>query len=209
MKSTVAVALLVLCAVSGRALADTPIWAAALKVQATITECGAERTIVFKGKGVQAPPRTGAGCKSTDVEFALLNVSKAYFPAGYQSPVGAASALGYYIVCKSGLALTIGPPEQVTRSIRERPAPAACTHSTLQFKLVASAGFISFADVENGGMMSVAESLALGQKERNKIIADCTADPACRAEWARLDAISTYYQCMQPSPYDRICKRPW
>ncbi len=209
MKFLTVVALLAPCVVNGTALADTPIWAAALHVPATITECAAGRTIVFKGKGVQVPPRTGAGCKSTDVEFALLNVSKAFFTAGNHSPISATGASGFYIVCKSGSALTLGSPALVTRSIRERPAPAACISSTVQYQLVSSVGSIPFADLENGGTMSVAESLALGQKERNKIIKDCNANPACRAELARQSAINDYYWCMQPSTYQRICKRPW
>ena len=209
MKLLTVVTLLALCVVNGTALADTPIWAAALHVPATITECAAGRTIVFKGKGVQVPPRTDAGCKSTDVEFALLNVSKAYFTAGNHSPISAAGALGFYIVCKSGSALTLGAQALVMRSIRERPAPAACTSSTVQYQLVSSVGSIPFVDLENGGTMSVAESLALHQKERNKIISECNADPACRAEFARQSAINTYYQCMPPSPYQRMCKRPW
>ena len=209
MKYITVVALLTLFVVNGTALADTPIWAAALHVPATITECTAGRTIVFKGKDVQVPPRTGAGCKSTDVEFALLNVSKAYFTADNHSPISATGASGFYIVCKSGSALTLGAPALVTRSIREHPAPAACTSSTVQYQLVSSVGSFPFADVENGGTMSVAESLALHQKERNKIISECNADPACRAEFARQSAINDYYWCMQPSSTQRICKRPW
>ena len=206
MKVLAAVAL---CVVNSAVLADAPIWAAALHVPAMITECAAGRTIVFNGKGVQVPPRPGVGCKSTNVKFALLNVSKAYFTAGNHSPISAAGAFGFYIVCKSGSALTLGAPALVTRSIREHPAPAACTSSTLQYQLVSSVGFIPFADLENGGTMSVAESLALHQQERNKIISECDADPACRAELARQSAINDYYWCMQPSEHQRICKRPW
>jgi hypothetical protein len=44
--------------------------------------------------------------------------------------------------------------------------------------------------VENGGTMTVAESLAMHAKERERAIAECNASPACVAEVRRITAFS-------------------
>jgi hypothetical protein len=55
---------------------------------------------------------------------------------------------------------------------------------------------IRFSNLPDRGTMSVSESLAMHAKERQRIIAECNASPACQAEVQRRSARGrTLYSC--------------
>ncbi len=195
---------------AGPASADPPIWANAKWVKATITDCGDVRYLVLRSDAVDPPkPPSAAGCTTTEEIYHQLHVAKAFFRAGSKGLVSGANVDAGRIFCGKGeAALTIGPLQEVDRAIRQFPAPRGCSYAKLKFEQVTSLGSIPFANVANGGTMTIAESLAIHAKERERVIAECNASAACRAELRRLNAINTFNECMKPSPITRVCTRP-
>ncbi len=195
---------------SSPALADPSIWANAKWVKATVTDCGDRRYLVLRGNSVAPPaPPKAPGCTSSEEIYHQINVAKALLGAGNNGAIAERDVHAGHIFCGKGEAgITLGSAGDVMRANRQAPAPRGCTYKTMKFEQVSSVGRIPFADVANGGTMSVAESLAMHAKERNRIIADCDASPACRAEVSRLSAINTFHECMKPSPIARTCYRP-
>ena len=195
---------------SSAALADPAIWANAKGVKATVTDCGDQHYLVLRGTAAStsAPP-LAAGCTSSEENYRQLNVAKALLGAGNDSTFTRRGVHAGHISCGKGEGILIlGSAGDVMRANRQAPAPRGCTYRTIKFAEVSSVGRIPFVDVTNGGTMSVAESLAMHARERNRIIADCDASPACRAELSRLNAMNTFYDCMKPSPIARTCYRP-
>ena len=215
-----------LWALPAAAKADPPIWVNARHVQAVETVCNGQRSILFTGDAFRGPaPRTPAGCTSADFFYVQLNVAKAFMRGADFSASNADASLltcdgdpnagkppGLKIVGTVRGVLIIGTPTAIERTVREHPAPRGCRYVREKFSFASSAGGIPFADVANGGTMSIRESLALHAKERERAIAECNASAACRAEVARMSAINAYYDCMkplQPGEPMRTCRRPW
>ena len=200
-------------------MADPPIWANARRVNATLTKCGEQRTLLFKADSFRAPVSpTPAGCTTVEVFYTQLNVFKSYFrardgsfaevnvDAGYMTCGGDAASGGQRGV------LIVGTHGAIERAMREHPAPRGCAYTKEKYQYVSSAGRIPFSDVPNGGTMSVRESLDLHAKERERAIAECNASPACQAEVRRQSAINSYFDCMKPLQANeppRTCYRPW
>lgn len=208
-----------MCLLPVPALANPPIWANARHVKATETKCGEQRSILFKSdafKGPTAP--TPPGCSSTEVFYVQVNVFKAYFSSS-KGGFAESNADAGLLLCNGDLpsgktrgVLLLGTPGAIARAIREHPAPSGCTYTREKYQYVYSVGGIPFTDVENGGTMTIRESLALHAKERERAIAECDASPACQAEVRRQSAINAYYDCMkplQPGEPSRSCRRPW
>ncbi|MBP8310940.1 MAG: hypothetical protein KAY46_26920, partial [Burkholderiaceae bacterium] len=198
---------------SSPAFADAPIWANAREVRATQTDCGTFRYLVFKGNGVRGPiPSDAPGCKSTERVYRQINVSQAFFrreSGGLISEQGVDAAT---LSCSNGDALIIvGRGKEISLVVRRVPAPPGCAYSMGKLQQVSSVGRIPFTDVANGGTMSVKESLAYHAEERRRIIAECNASAACRAEMNRIArdrAIAEYDECMKPGGVSRVCSRP-
>ena len=186
-----AAAFLLLLQLSNPAKADPPIWANSKWVKATDTVCGGVHTLVLRGNSVKAPlPSKTPGCTSTEENFHQLNVSKAFFQPDAKGQVSASNVDAIYIFCGKGeVAIHLGAPGQAERANREHPVPE-CTATKRRYRSLTSVGHIPFTDVANGGTMSVAESLAMHARERQKVIADCNANPACRAEVNRMRSSS-------------------
>ena len=204
-------AVVTLVQLSGTANADPSIWVNAKWVKATYTECGGLRYLTLEGNAVKVttPPKS-PGCTTSQEIYHQLNVSKAYFRPENKGQFSESNVDAGYIYCGKGeAALTLGPAGAVARAIREHPAPPGCTYSKRKYQFVSSVGSIPYTNVGNGGTMTVAESLAMHAKERDRAIAECNASPACRAEVNRLSRVNAYYACMQPTEYDHTCVRPW
>lgn len=177
---------------SNPAAADPPVWANAKRVKATSTICDGRRYLLLKGNSVNASTRSNApGCASSEETFLQVNVSKTFFH-GSKGDISASHVDAGYISCANGAAIIInlGAPGEAARAIREHPAPQGCTYTTRQYQYVSSVGHIPFTTVANGGTMTVAESLAMHAKERERAIAECNASPACRAEVSRMRSYS-------------------
>lgn len=208
-----------LLSLSHPVMADPPIWANARRVNATLTTCGEQRSLLFKADSVRSPSsRIPAGCTAVEVFYTQLNVFKPYF-RGQDGSFAQADVDAGYLTCggdnpaggQRGV-LILGTQGAIARAIRENPAPRGCGYLKERFQHVSSAGRIPFADIPNGGTMTVQESLALHAKERERAIAECNASPACRAEVRRRSAINAYFDCMkplQPNEAPRTCYRPW
>ena len=217
--SKTALPLIAMCLLSRSSMADPPIWANAKHVKAIYTECGQEHSILFKGNSINLPATPAQpGCRSVDVFYTQLNVPQAFL-AAKNSKFAEANVDAGYISCdgpppspgQRGI-LIIGTPGAIERARREHPAPRGCTFTKQKYQHISSLGGIPFADVPNGGTMSVRESLALHAREREKAIAECNASPACRAEVKRRTAINDYFDCMKPLQRNepaRTCYRPW
>lgn len=207
------VAGLALMYLSSPALADAPIWANAKVVKATQTDCGANHYLVFKGNAVSAPtPPDAPGCKSTERVYRQINVSQAFFRSEGKGTISEQGVDAATLLCSNGDALIIvGRGREVDLAVRRVPAPRGCAYSMGRLQHVSSVGSIPFTDVANGGTMSVKESLAFHAEERRRIIAECNASAACRAEMARINrerAIAEYNECMKPGGVTRVCSRP-
>ena len=195
------------------AAADAPIWANAKVVKATQTDCGAYRYLVFKGNAVRdvAPP-AAPGCTSTDRVYRQINVSQAFFKPPGKGPFSEQGVDAATLACSNGDALIIvGRGREVEQAVRRVPAPAGCGYQMGRFQQVSAVGSIAYTDVANGGTMSVKESLALHAEQRRRIIAECNASAACRAEMSRISrerAIADYNECMRPGGATRVCSRP-
>ncbi len=116
-------------------------------------------------------------------------MSKKFFQAGNKGEISASHVDAGYIFCGKGeAAINLGGPGEAERAIREHPAPLGCSYTTRQYQYISSVGSIPFSNVANGGTMTVAESLAMHAKERERAIAECNASPACLAEVSRMSA---------------------
>jgi hypothetical protein len=173
-------------------LADPPIWANAKWVKATYTDCGNLHYLTLKGNSAKLPPQPkAAGCTSSEEIYHQLNVAKTFFATDGKGQVAAWRAdAGFYDCGKGEAMMNLGTPGDTERAHRQWGEIPGCKYSKRKFEYVTSMGSIPFTDVANGGTMSVAESLAMHAKERQQIIADCDANPACRAEVARMRAAS-------------------
>ena len=210
------------------AVADPPIWVNARHVKATETTCSGQRSILFKSDAFKGPmPPTPSGCSSAEYFYVQLNVAKAFVnsrtgdfaaqntDAGLLTCEGdleAGKPRGLVIVGTIRGVLILGTSSAIARTIAEHPAPRGCRYVREKFQFASSVGRIPFTDVENGGTMSIRESLALHARERDRAIAECNASAACRAEVQRRSAINAYYDCMRPlqrGEPDRVCRRPW
>ena len=131
------------------------------------------------------------GCRSSEETYLQVNVSKKFF-RGNKGEISASRVDAGYISCMGGKAIIInlGAPGEAARAIREHPAPQGCSYTTRQYQYVSSVGSIPFTNVVNGGTMTVAESLAMHAKERERAIAECNASPACQAEVSRMRSFS-------------------
>ena len=172
---------------AGTARAEPPAWAAAHAVKATHTECKDESFLVLKGPGAKAsrsPSRPG--CTSSEEIYYELDVG-----ADFVSKAGVAETNldASILSCGNEVAVMIlGRSRDIELAIRSLPAPPrGCRYSKRKYERVTSVGSIPFEGVVRK-QMSVPESLAKGQRERDQIIAQCNADPACRAEVARMRA---------------------
>lgn len=199
--------------VSSPVFADAPIWANAKVVKATQTDCGTYRYLVFKGNAVRAPtPPDAPGCKSSERVYRQINVSRAFFKPGGKGLISEQGVDAATILCSNGDALIIvGRGKEVDLVVRRMPAPTGCAYEVGRLQHVSSVGNIPFTDVANGGTMSVKESLALHAEERKRIVAECHASAACRAEMSRISrerAIAEYNECMKPGGVTRVCSRP-
>jgi hypothetical protein len=212
MQRRAALSLLPLLAASAVVRADPPIWANARHVKATVTQCGTQRYLLLKSDAIKLKPQPASpGCTVTETFFGQGTGPMPYFGTGKDATISASNVTGGTIFCgkEGGSLVTLGPPAAVAVAMRRAPAPRGCTYSTPTYQVITSMGNIPFTDVENGGTMTVAESLAMHQKERDRIIADCNANAACRAEVARRSAINAYYECLKPTQYEHVCTKPW
>ncbi len=167
------------------ARADAPIWANARWVKITDTVCNGIHRLTLRGDAVKAPP-TPAGCTSSEENFHQINVAKTFFQREAGGQIAAANVEAIYIFCGKGeVAMHLGSAGMAVRAWREFQIPG-CTGTRRQYQSIASMGSIKFTDVPNPGTMSVKESLAIHAKERQKIIADCAADPVCQAQLNRM-----------------------
>ncbi|MDZ4842230.1 MAG: hypothetical protein SH859_08835 [Hyphomicrobium aestuarii] len=168
--------------------ADPPIWAVTKGVKAIYTQCGKLYYITLQGPGAKLPERSGSSdCTSLQQEYQYAHVSKSFFPAGGKGPVAAWRVNAGMLDCGEGKrALILGGPGE-TEGLRRQLGPMTdCKYVRRQFEYVSSMGSITFNDVANGGTMSVAESLAMHAKEREQAIAECNANPLCRAQVDRM-----------------------
>ncbi len=189
---------------SSPAFADAPIWANAKVVKATQSDCGPYRYLVFKGNAVREPtPPDTPDCKSTEMVYRQINVSKAFFRPEGKGLISEHGVDAATLLCSNGDALIIvGRGREVNFVVRRVSAPPGCAYSMSRLQHLSSIGSIAFTDVANGGTMSVKESLAYHAEERRKIIAECNASAACRAEMSRIsreNAIAEYDECMNPA----------
>lgn len=198
-------------AAASPARADSPIWANARVVRAIQTDCGSLRTLTLKGNAINAPVApAAAGCTSKEITFRQVNVAMAFLRPERKSMISESNVDAGTVVCSNGdTAVILGSARAINLAIRQHPAPRGCAYSMSRYQQVSSVGTIAFTDVANGGTMSVAESLALHAKERQQIIAECNASPACRAEVQRRSAINAYYECLKPTEATHTCTRPW
>jgi hypothetical protein len=186
-----AVACILMLQLSSPAAADPAIWVNAKWVKATYTNCGGRHYLVLRGNAVKAPaPSKESGCVTSEEIFHQLNLAKAFLPSGNNGQFSQALVDAGYIFCGKGeAAINLGTAREVA-SVSKISSIPGCTYTQRRYQSVSSLGGIAFTDVPNGGTMTVAESLAMHAKERQKIIADCDANPACRAELARMQSSS-------------------
>ena len=180
------------CQLSSPAAADEPIWANAKWVRGTATICDGIQYLILKGNDVKVSTKSKSpGCSSSEVVFVQANVSKKFFKGGRSGEISASHVDAGFIECgeEKGV-IILGAPGEAARAIREHPAPSGCTYTTRQYQYISSVGSIPFANVANGGTMSVRESLAIHAKERERAIAECNASAACRAEVNRMRSFS-------------------
>jgi hypothetical protein len=186
-------------AVASAAWADSPTWAQALSVRATSTECGSQRFIVLKASAAKVPiPATEPGCTTREEVYSKVFVAKAFFKAERRGPLAESNVDGGIVFCKKDdVALLLGKASDIERAFKQNPAPKGCTFSTRKYQYVASVGDIRFSNLPDRGTMTVAESLAMHAKERQRIIAECNASPACQAEVQRRRGANgkTLYTC--------------
>ena len=184
MFAAVAVAALQL---STPARAEPSGWAGARSVKATDVDCGTHRILLLKGNSAHAPaPAGSSGCTSSELTFWEVDISKALLGADYRKPFASSDVAARYIFCsKSGALIMLGSEAQVEQLIRQYPAPPGCTFTKRSYRTVSSDGIIPFASAERK-QMTVAESLAMHQKERDRVIAECNASPACQADLRRM-----------------------
>lgn len=178
--------------------ADSPTWAQALAVKATSTQCGSTRFIVLKASAARVPiPATEPGCTTTEEVYSKVFVAKAFFNAERRGPLSESNVDAGVLSCKKDdVALLLGKASDIERAFRQNPAPKGCTFSTRKYQYVSSVGDIRFSNVPDRGTMTVAESLAMHARERQRYIAECNASPACQAEVRRRSAKGrTIYTC--------------
>lgn len=162
-----------------------PAWAAAHAVKATHTECGGESFLVLKGPGVKASPSPSRpGCTSSEENYYELDVAADFVGKGGVAETNLDASI---LRCGNEVGvMMLGRSRDIELAIRSLPAPPrGCSYSKRRYERVSSLGSIAFKGVVRK-QMTVAESLAKGQRERDQIIAQCNADPACRAEVARM-----------------------
>jgi hypothetical protein len=186
------VAAIAMLQLSSPAKADPPLWANAKWVKATATLCDGINYLILRGNEVHVPTRSNSpGCTSSEEIFVQVNVSKKFFRGGNSGEISASHVDAGFLSCgKPAGIIILGAPGEAERAIREHPAPRGCTYTTRKYQYLSSVGSIPFTDVANGGRMTVAESLALHAKERERAIAECNASPACQAEVSRMRSFS-------------------
>ena len=170
---------------AGAAGAQQPGWAAAHAVKATHTECGRESFLVLKGPGAKASTSpSGPGCRSSEEIYYELDVGADFVSNGGVSETNLDASI---LICGNEVGvMMLGRSRDIDIAIRRLPVPpGGCRYSKRRYERVTSVGSIPFKGVVRK-QMTVAESLAKAQRERNQIIAQCNADPACRAEVARM-----------------------
>jgi len=180
------------------AWADSPTWAQAKSVKATSTECGSKRFIVLKATAAKVPiPATEPGCSTTEEVYTKVFVSKAFFKAERRGALAESNVDAGILFCtKDEIALLLGKASDIERAFKQNPAPKGCSFSTRFYQYVSSVGDIRFSNIPDRGTMTVAESLEMHAKERQRIIAECNASPACRAQVQRRNASGrTLYTC--------------
>jgi len=180
------------------AWADSPTWAQAQSVRATITQCGSQRFIMLKATAAKVPmPATEPGCTTSEEVYSKVFVAKAFFKAERRGPLAESDVDAGILFCrKDDVALLLGRAGDIERAFKQNPAPKGCTFSTRKYQYVSSVGDIRFSNLPDRGTMTVAESLALHARERQRIIAECNASPACQAEVRRRSARGrTVYTC--------------
>lgn len=85
--------------------------------------------------------------------------------------------------CKQDdIALLLGKAGDLERAFKHNPAPQGCCFSTRGCPCVSSVGDIRICKLPHRSKMTIAESLAMHAKERQRITAECSASPACQAE---------------------------
>lgn len=185
-------------AAASAACADSPTWAQAQSVKATSTECGSKRFIVLKATAAKVPiPATEPGCSTSEEVYSKVFVAKAFFKAERRGPLAESNVDAGILFCKKDdIALLLGKASDIERAFKQNPAPKGCTFSTRKYHYVSSVGDIRFSNLSDRGTMTIAESLAMHAKERQRIIAECNASPACQAEVQRRSARGrTIYSC--------------
>ena len=195
LRATVRAALL---ATAAAAWADSPTWAQALAVKAISTDCGTQRFITLKATAAKVPiPATEPGCTTKEEVYSKVFVAKALFKGERRGPLAESNVDAGILFCKKDdIALLLGKASDIERAFKQNPAPKGCTFSTRQYEYVSSVGDIRFSNLPERGTMTVAESLAMHAKERERIIAECNASPACQAEVQRRSAKGkTLYTC--------------
>ena len=178
--------------------ADSPTWAQAQSVKATSTECGSKRFIVLKATAAKVPiPATEPGCTTIEEIYSKVFVAKAFFKAERRGPLAESNVDAGILFCKKDdIALLLGKASDIERAFKQNPAPKGCTFSTRKYEYVSSVGDIRFSNLPDRGTMTIAESLAMHARERQRIIAECNASPACQAEVQRRSARGrTIYTC--------------
>ncbi|MEO8527181.1 MAG: hypothetical protein ABI460_20795 [Caldimonas sp.] len=187
-------------------------WAAARSVRATDVDCGTHRILLLKGSSANAPaPAGSSGCRSSELTFWEVDISKALLAADYRKPFASSDVAARYIFCsQSGALIMLGSESQVEQLIRQFPAPPGCTSAKRSYRAVSSVGTIPFASAERK-QMTVAESLAMHQKERNQVIADCNASPSCLADLRRMQSNSgrKIYTCPPGSTLQGSSDNPY
>ena len=170
--------------------AAAPNWGKATGLRATENLCGNQHSLILKGKDTRTSPMSNMpGCTSSEVVYDQLIISETLLAHGNGGPISVSGVDSGAIHCSKGkIAMIIGAPGQVEQVIREHPVLPNCTYVTKRYEHVSSLGKISFVDTGDGRTMTIAESLAAGAKERALIIAQCNANPACRAEMARMSS---------------------
>ncbi len=183
---------------SSAAWADSPTWVQAQAVRATSTQCGNKRFIMLKATAAKLPiSATEPGCIASEEFYTKVFVAKAFFKAERRGPLSESDVDAGILFCrKDDIALLLGKASDIERAFRQNPAPKGCSFSTRKYQYVSSVGDIRFGNLPSPGMMTVAESLALHARERQRIIAECNASPACQAEVQRRSAKGrTIYTC--------------
>lgn len=115
---------IVMLQLSSPAAADEPIWANAKWVKATSTTCDGLRYLTLKGNDVTASTKSNSpGCKSSEVVFVQVNVSRKFFLGGNGSEISASHVDANFITC-GGDGKTSSPLAH--RGGRSRDSRASC-----------------------------------------------------------------------------------